>query len=356
MIDSNFFTSKNLSTDLTKANIIFIHGFHWFSHRILVEAPQSALVVWNSWGGDVYDLLPELSCESLLLPVTRSLCQNRCLEEHPRFPRCVLRRYTDRIRALPRGLIRWLAALTKNTPSYWERIDIFSGDSLNLHDRLRQSLPDFRAEWVPLGYYDLEALSNSTELKPPGNAIQIGHAAWPIDNHLETFALLTSVGADDREFLIPLNYGGHTYADAIESVARKTFSNAPTILREWLDLPDYTRATEAVGFFILNSRTAVAFGSILMYLSRGCRVFLRSENPHANFLRGMGIHVDLLEDLLFHGRNALIPLDSEIQKRNKEIIHDFFSRSNRNKAIAVLGAYSKLKNSKTIHVKDRLLG
>jgi hypothetical protein len=155
----------------------------------------------------------------------------------------------------------------------------------------------------------------------------LGNSATFTNNHIEAIDILEKIMVSEkRKIIVPLNYGDPSYAEEICQIGKNQLGDPFVPLMDWLTLEEYNQKISQCGFVIMNHKRQQAFGNINTALYKGAKVFLRPENLLYKYYKSIGMKIFSVEDLEKLGENALQPLDTKTQKKNRAIISELMGR------------------------------
>jgi len=332
--DDRYWQSRELDADCHGADIIFLHSLQNCFFRVLEAAPRDCIVAWNSWGGDVYRYIPEFRDAAMVLPATL-----RVANFHPRDAGSSLdaghaardRGWVSRKVSPLRTFLRHVRPPALKVP--WDRIDYFAGQEF-VYNALQRTLPGFRADHARLGWYALDEPDATAFTANTGLDIQIGHSAWPMNNHIEVIAMLSEIDLTGRKVIFPLSYGSADYAARVEKCSRDLLNCTTVVLKDFLPIDEYTNIVRHCGVLIMNSVRTVGWGNILAQFARGGRVVLSRRNPLLSSLKALGYSIDAMPSTPRNLAALLQPRSLADQVSNRNIAYTMHTRSTVQESIA----------------------
>ena len=154
-----------------------------------------------------------------------------------------------------------------------------------------------------------------------GNNILLGNSATASNNHLELFDVIKKIDCGDRDIIVPLSYGEARYREKIIS----HLENGMTPITDFIKRSDYMAMLQACSIVLMNHRRQQAFGTIVIMLHMGAKLYLRSKNPLYHRLKEWGVTVFAIEDLEQDQSNFLKPITQEQADKNREVVADYYS-------------------------------
>jgi hypothetical protein len=192
---------------------------------------------------------------------------------------------------------------------------------------LEKVLPELKADYCKHYYYTVEDIYNKGPAEMAGPHILLGNSATFTNNHIEAIDILEKIMVSEkRKIIVPLNYGDPSYAEEICQIGKNQLGDPFVPLMDWLTLEEYNQKISQCGFVIMNHKRQQAFGNINTALYKGAKVFLRPENLLYKYYKSIGMKIFSVEDLEKLGENALQPLDTKTQKKNRAIISELMGR------------------------------
>lgn len=184
-----------------------------------------------------------------------------------------------------------------------------------------------KAEWMTACYQTSYNLFNGKEpAKVDGNSILIGNSSTPSNRHNLIFNHLKSVSLQDREVIVPLSYGDNSTRKQVLITGKELFNEHFHPIVDFVPLEQYMKQLQSCSHVIMGHKRQQAFGSILMMLIAGSKVFLSNESPFLQWFKNLGIILFELEsDISDEIQTALPEADKQ---RNAEILMDYLSEKN----------------------------
>ena len=314
---------------IAQADAIFVHGlWEYMCDRLSNVRPETVLV-WCGMGADYIRFAPAFR-DNMLLPATK------------RHARLGWKKFWYLVATMKgwRRIIRKLfslfhpdasgaAAFKKLVP----RIDFFCVREQGL--RIEKTLSGFRAKEIAnFGYYSLENVL-SVEARPiDGPDILIGNSATWTNNHFDLFRQLRGVELRDRRIVLPLSYGEPRCKEVVVSAAARTFGrDRIDPLLSWMPIGDYNRALSRCGTVLMNHVRGQAMGNLNSMILRGAKVYIRRENPYADFFEELGVKFFYIPSGRFD-QSVFDPLTADERRLNAELMQEFWMFENVKKRTA----------------------
>ncbi len=189
-----------------------------------------------------------------------------------------------------------------------------------------------KIEHIKFCYYPIEFIFKK-DSEVTGENILIGNSSIITNNHLDAFMYLKKVELGKRKLITPLSYGDMEYQKFIVKKGYKYFPNNFEPLVDFLNLEDYNRYISQCSIAIMANIRQQAIGNVIAMLWMGAKVFLNKKNTLYKYLIRLGIHVFCVERDLVGNKDALIPLSSQIIKKNRELLLSEFGQKNLNETL-----------------------
>jgi len=182
----------------------------------------------------------------------------------------------------------------------------------------------------PVDFAMLDAAASTKENHSSGMArILLGNSASETNNHFDAIDLLAKRQEQDFEVICPLSYGDLEYANRVIEYGKAKLGEKFRPITDFMKPEEYAGVLAGVDAAIMFHRRQQAVNSIIGLLYLGKKVFLRSEVTTYEWLKSdLGIEV-CDADLLYEETHIRFsPHETRLAAENKEIIEEFFSRSN----------------------------
>ena len=173
-------------------------------------------------------------------------------------------------------------------------------------------------------YQTIENLfSKDNVLVSKGNNILIGNSSTPSIRHEFVFEKLKNFELNNRKVIVPLSYGDTVYRKNISVYAKNIFGANFEGLVDYMNLSEYTKILETCSVAIMAHKRQQAFGTILMLVYGGLRVFLSEESPFYDWFKSNGIVLFSIENELTD--ENLASLSHEIADKNRQALQQILS-------------------------------
>lgn len=184
-----------------------------------------------------------------------------------------------------------------------------------------------KAEWMTACYQTRNNLFNGKEpTKINGNSILIGNSSTPSNRHNLIFDHLKNTDLQGREVIVPLSYGDDSTRKEVLAIGKELFDENFHPIVDFVPLEQYMQQLQGCSHVIMGHKRQQAFGSILMMLIAGSKVFLSNESPFLEWFRNLGVTIFELEKDISSEIQAALPETD--QRRNKTILMDYLSEKN----------------------------
>lgn len=336
VIHDDYFISKELEENLKNYDCIVIHYLFHIHKNVLKKASKHTLIVWHSWGGDY---------AHTIAPYT-----NKVVLRYSKFLEVFSKIFSffDNDTSADFKLNRFkkiLSSRFNDEDFLYGRIDVVSIQK-ELYPILLKALPELSAKQHYINSYTLENTFDIGSTRFSGENILLGNSAYASNNHIEAILLLKKLNLHNSKVVIPLSYGNTLYAKVITYLGKKLLGkNNIDAFMEFLPMATYYEKIESCGFVIMNHTRQQARGNINMALYKGCKVFLRKENPIYLQCKNLGIHIFSIENILESNDN-FTHLSEEQIATNRNIITQYWQRSNAITSIKTLKDFVNEKKTK----------
>ena len=296
--------NPDIAIELNDYDIVFLHSFAPEFYPLIENADQNIKFVWLGWGFDYYDLLPW----RLTLPKTTSITGGA---------------WRYKLRELKKRFI---------TKTLHKKINLFS--------KIKYFCPVLPQEYEMLvdiypslpPYFEWNYGAINPDLIPPdqmdmridGNNILMGNSATPSNNHIESLDILSDLDWEDRDVIVPLSYGDKRYKNKILPLLDEEMN--PIV--DFLQRDNYIEIMRSCSIALMNHTRQQAFGSIVIMLHMGAKIYLREENPLYHRLKEWGVTVFSIEKLEHDRSDFFIPISSAQADKNRQAVANYYSLNN----------------------------
>jgi dTDP-N-acetylfucosamine:lipid II N-acetylfucosaminyltransferase len=184
---------------------------------------------------------------------------------------------------------------------------------------------------LPFTYNQNFDLSYKLGIKQNNNDalnIQIGNSATESNNHADCIEVLKKFDKENIKLIIPLSYGSVTYAEFVKKCSLKYFLNKFESIEKFMSRDDYVRKLNEVDVAVMYHNRSQAFGNMILLLSLGKKLYIKSNNPLWQLFKKIGINVfdaNKIKDQTFEEFSTLLTI-SEVNN-NIKIIELLFSEN-----------------------------
>ncbi len=309
--------------DINSYDLICIHFLHPKLYSILESGKIKKPILWIGWGGDYYWLLDTYKNFDLFLPKT---CKHlKGIFAHPSFE----------------TLIKQLKKIKRKSKlKAVNQIQYFAPTNFHEYELLKNNYPSFKPQYFDwnYGYIDETVTNYYSSLKSKGNKTMIGNSATPTNNHLDIIHDLKSI-LQDRELVIPLNYGDPEYARFIEKEAITELGNGVEALDKTLPSQEFDKVLVSCKNLIIGSQRQQAIGTIITALYLGINVFLYQEGLNYLYFKQQNFHIYSIEELKENPSLLEFKISEDKIKENQQKIVDIWSlKRNKNSLIQLLNS------------------
>jgi len=182
----------------------------------------------------------------------------------------------------------------------------------------------------PIDFSMLDAAASTKDSRSNGTTrILLGNSASETNNHFEAIDLLAKDPVHDFEVVCPLSYGDMEYANRVIEYGKAKLGEKFRPITDFMKPEEYAKILAGVDAAIMFHRRQQAVNSIIGLLYLGKKVFLRSEVTTYEWLKS-DLEIEVCDaDILYEETHIRFsPLETRLAAENKEIIEEFFSRSN----------------------------
>jgi len=287
--------------------LVILHSMPYFYAHVVNEVLKAQKIIWIFWGGEVYDYLKEF--------------RNKNFKERTKQ---IANRFLIKSRA--RNFFRTIYFKMKNPTISWnfskyaafKKIDGVALAHPKEFDTLRNEL-QLNAQLHWFTYYSIEYLVTNDLKKAniTGNNILVGNSATLSNNHLDIlYQLKNEISLDNRQLIVPLNYGEGWYKSLILKEGDKLFPKNFRALLEFMPLQEYNKIVFSCSVVIMNHLRQQAVGNLIVSFWIGAKVFLDEMNPLFDYFKRIGLIVfSIQKDLAeIQINESLTSLDIEKQQ------------------------------------------
>ncbi|MFT6924197.1 MAG: dTDP-N-acetylfucosamine:lipid II N-acetylfucosaminyltransferase [Crocinitomicaceae bacterium] len=181
-----------------------------------------------------------------------------------------------------------------------------------------------KAKWKTACYQTIDNLiGGNKDYKITGNSILLGNSSTPSNRHKVVLDQLKKVDGLDQKVITPLNYGDAEYKAYILDEGTKVIGDNFKPLTEFMPLEEYTSTIQECSHVIMAHKRQQGFGTIMMMLYGGAKLYLSEDSPFYSWLKNLGVVVYSIENELT--TELKLELPSEIKEANKAIVSEYLS-------------------------------
>lgn len=269
-------------------NVVFFHSLPIKYYSIIKEIPHGTIVMWFSYGFDIYGDKYEHGLFGLPAFVEIDLYK-------PKTRQAIKMASTSIYRVK-----QWI--LKMNYYPQWsrrnnvlKRIDYFQPVK-PLDFKMMQNVNGFRAKEIFLSNYGRSIEGKEFIPHKAEGAIILGNSASPICNHLDVWDFIKRKIEVGRPIIVPLSYGNLQYAKIVKNELRGE-SDSIHFLEVFLPRDEYFKVMDSCSYAIYGSMRQHAMGNIYNALRNDVKVFLYRDSPMYSYLKEMGFVVYAIEDI-----------------------------------------------------------
>ncbi len=183
-----------------------------------------------------------------------------------------------------------------------------------------------KAKWYTSCYQTIENLfGGSAPYEVNGNAILIGNSSTPSNRHSAIFKKLKDLDLADQKLVVPLSYGDLNYQQTVIREGEQIFKDAFSPITTYMNLEEYIGHLKECSHAIFGHKRQQAFGTLLMMLYAGSKVYLSLESPLYDWFKSKNVHIYSIEKDLNQVDFTNFP--ENLKKENKELIQILISET-----------------------------
>ncbi|NRA12790.1 MAG: TDP-N-acetylfucosamine:lipid II N-acetylfucosaminyltransferase, partial [Crocinitomicaceae bacterium] len=184
------------------------------------------------------------------------------------------------------------------------------------------------AIWMTACYQTEENLFGKMgQFEVEGNDILVGNSSTPSNRHQLIFDSLSDCKLGSSKLVIPLGYGDQEYKKTVVKRGETSFRESFTPILDFMPLDEYVKMLSSCGHVIMAHERQQAFGTLLMMLLAGAKLYLSEKSPFYDWFNDMDVKIYSVESDL--AEEITTPLSPEHRASNKVIISDYLSISKR---------------------------
>ena len=279
-------------------DVVYFHSLPPENYWILKSIPDDKVVVWWSWGYDIYNggmwgWTSFINIDSVKKQTKKTQLQSRGVNRTTMLFLCQL--YYELYCRFKRN---WVL----------KRIDYFQ-PVLSVEYNLMKKNKFFKAkEYYPPKYGPTFHVKMDT--KKLDGSIIIGNSASAFNNHVDVWELIKSKIPYNRQVIVPLSYGTKKYADNVKKIIN---GRNITFLEKFLPVKEYYNIMNNCSYAVYGSIRQHAMGNIFHALSEGMKVFLFKNSIVYRYLKDLGFSVYALEEINNDSFNTPITIEEALQ-------------------------------------------
>jgi len=203
-----------------------------------------------------------------------------------------------------------------------------------------QSVIPNKSNWMTSCYQTINNIfGGGNEFQVAGNAILLGNSSTPSNNHLKIFEHIYL--SKNQKMIVPLTYGDEKYREKIISHGNQQFEESFVPLVEFTTLNQFINKLQSCQYTIMGHYRQQAFGTILIMLLAGSKLFLYRKNPLYLWLKEKGVFIYSIEEQL--SKELKSPLTKTQKKENKTTISKLIDEATIIKQLELVFEYAKTK-------------
>lgn len=207
------------------------------------------------------------------------------------------------------------------------------------YNMLQSVIPN-KSNWMTSCYQTINNIfGGGKQFQVAGNAILLGNSSTPSNNHLKVFEHLNL--NKDQKMIVPLSYGDEKYRYKVISHGNQKFEEFFEPMVEFIPLNQFIKKLQICQYTIMGHYRQQAFGTILMMLLAGSKLFLYRKNPLYLWLKEKGIFIYSIEEHL--STELKSPLTKTQKKINKITISKLIDEATIIKQLELVFEYAKTK-------------
>lgn len=298
-------------------DVLVVHFLHDFKAVAINKLKKKPILVWLAWGGDIHG---SRLMQNLYQPETHKVVERL----YPSWKR--------RLHNFLRETYYLITTGSTGSGAYRKAVGKVDFCATVIPDEfalLQKSWSFFHAKQVPFAYATIEDNLQhiSVEDRVVGNDILIGNSIDASSNHLDVLEKLKSLGIQDRNLILPMNYGeGFEYRAVILKYGSKWFPQTFHPILELLKPADYVSVLKKCSIAIMNHERQQAVGNLISLIWLGSKVFLSENSPVYSFFRRNGIKVYSFQSELT-AQNLQSPLQPDVIELNRQMLRQIYGKS-----------------------------
>lgn len=263
---NNIFICKKISHIINQINdqnidVVILHS-KFIKTKEILKLNKSIILIWSSWGYDLYSDSSIVSLDRFLIPINLYLpITRKYVKMHPK----------EYLFSKIKNLFENFFQINK----FLNRIDYIS-TVLEYEYFILKKNKKITVPYFPFKYIQKNCGQLEIDLYKRGRSdILIGNSSTPICNHLDALSTLYFSGINNFDkIIIPLNYGSVSYSKYIINTANRMFPSKIISIKSFLPYDSYVSMLSNCKAFIITSIRQHAIGNIEVALLYGIRIFV----------------------------------------------------------------------------------
>ena len=289
---------KKLKEEIAKHDVIFFHPLSFVKAKFLSSFKSSKQVfVWVLWGYDLYNIANYFGFNDDYGTTVKRTGLKAKIQDYYSYK------------------VIYKKAIQKIDMCYF-----LLEEDFNLLSSLVKHKAVWRSNIYPTLDYYIDHLSSHDF---DGDSILIGNSSTPSNKHQYIFSKLEKIDFNNRKLICPLSYGENAYRDSILKIGTEKFGDTFTPITDFIPLKEYMDIVRSCSHAIMPHDRQQAFGTIVILLYFGCKVFLSTESPIYGWLKVNGIKIYCAEKDLELEINS--SLDSSTIATNRKHLEKLLS-------------------------------
>lgn len=308
---------KNHLNGIHGKKAILFHNLTQRKQKVVKMLPDDILLVWFSWGNDVYNAWKPFKYKIYEPNTSRFVFRNFSLKS--KLLNLLFFKY---------GLHKVLGSSSKiyDTPYYkaTQKIDIsvpvLSSESYYL------SKINNKFVYAPFTYGNLNLFTSGITYHdvPKANNILVGNSCTASNNHVEVFKKLSRLNLGNRKVIVPLSYGDRgDYLDFVLKKGKQFLGKNFYPLIDFMPLEAYNKLLFSCSVAIFNHVRQQAVANIIVMGCFGARIFFNQRGMAYKFYKSEGLQVSTLKSLNQHVLET--KLTSKELKTNRSVMKKLYA-------------------------------
>lgn len=268
-------------------DVIFFHSLPIPFYDIVNKIPPDLIVIWFSYGFDIYGDkyehglfgLPAFIEKILYRPKTRDMIKEKTIKQ-------LVKEMIGKLYYYPQWKLR---------NDVIKRIDYLQ-PVRPLDFCMMQNVKGFRAKEIYLSNCGRKIEEKEFVRHDPNGSIILGNSASPIINHLDVWNDVKKSVPCERPIIMPLSYGNLNYAERVKKELSES-SYSFQFLDTFMPRNEYFNIMNSCSYALYGSIRQHAMGNIYYALSNDIKVFLYRGSLMYSYLIEMGFVVYAIEEI-----------------------------------------------------------